>query len=205
MNILAVDTTGTNLSLALQAGARTLTLDRKFKSPHDETLVPQVEKLLARAGIDIKDLDAIAAAVGPGRFTGIRVGMGYAAVAAAELKVPALAVSHFEAIAFGARSRRLAAVVEGVRGEKFYQLFKRAGTVPKAEGPPAWVPAEDWSRLAGALSSSGRALEERLVTAADLLGPARHALGRKKRPRFEPLYIKLANFEKGKNTPRLAR
>ncbi len=205
MRILAVDTSADPLSLALGAGERVLRFHRKLRSPHDETLIREVDRLLARAGTRLERLDAVAAACGPGRFTGIRIGMGFAAVAASQLGVPAVAVSHFEAAAFRARAQRLAVVVEGLRGEKYYQLFRRRGGFPKAEGRPVWVRAADWPGISETLRAGGWTLEDCAVSAADLLGPARRALSAGAMRRFEPLYIKPANFETGKNTLRLAR
>src|SRR5206468_7496740 len=64
MNILAVDTTGESLSVALRAGAKTHSVHKLFAKPHDETLLPQVTRLLEKAGLAARDLDAIAAANG---------------------------------------------------------------------------------------------------------------------------------------------
>lgn len=205
MRLLAIDTTGKALSLAVRSEKKTWTFDRELTSPHDETLIPRVDALLGRAGIKLRDLDGIAAATGPGRFTGIRVGMSYAAVAAAQLGVPALAVSHFEAIAHADPGRRIAAVVDGFRDEKFYQLFKRTGEVPKPAGVPVWVRAEDWSRISKELEEGQWVFSHRPPRARDLLGPAALFLGRKRRTPFAPLYIKPANFEKGKHAPRVLR
>lgn len=183
MNILAVDTTGEAFSAAVSAGERVFSVHKVFAKPHDETLLPAVDKLLQRAGLRAERLDAIAAASGPGRFTGIRIGMTYAAVAASFLGKPALAITRFEALAFGRAEKRLCAVIEGFRGEKYYQLFKNG----RAYGPPAWVKALP-------------PLDEPIVagdpTAAQLLGPAARWLSRKRRPAFAPLYLKPAGYER---------
>ena len=182
MNLLAVDTTGTALSVAVAAGQHVLSLHRVYRKPHDETLLPAVDLLLAKAGIKLEELDAIAAASGPGRFTGIRIGMAYAAVAARCVSIPALAVTRFEALAYGRPEKRLCVVLPGFRGEKYYQAFHGR----KPQGPPVWsksIPAMDIPILEG---DPG---------AVQLLGPAARWLRLKRRPAFEPLYLKPAGYE----------
>lgn len=204
MNILAVDTTEEALSLALRAGERVLGSRGDGKRPHDQALLPAVDRLLAKAGLRLSDLDAIAVASGPGRFTGIRIGMAFAAVAASRLKIPALALSRLEALAFKTPGERVAAAVPGWKEERALQLFLRRGGTLKAEGEPRLVPAEGWRREAEALSRQGRLVAEERPSADDLLGPAAELLRRRRVPRFEPLYLKPAGYEV-KGPPRLVR
>ncbi|OGS36608.1 MAG: tRNA (adenosine(37)-N6)-threonylcarbamoyltransferase complex dimerization subunit type 1 TsaB, partial [Elusimicrobia bacterium RIFOXYD12_FULL_66_9] len=99
MVILAVDATGDALFVALESGGRVLSARRDAKTKHDESLLPAVESLLKRAKLTWKDLDAVAVPSGPGRFTGIRIGMAFAAMLAMKLNIPALALSRLEAAA----------------------------------------------------------------------------------------------------------
>ena len=200
MRILAVDTTGESLSVALRAGPKTFGQTRKFTKPHDETLLPAIDRLLKKAGLKLADLDAIAAASGPGRFTGIRIGMAYASVAAARLKIPALAVSRFEAAAFRAASGKFCAVIEGFRDEKYYQLFDRKGGALLASDKPQWIGGHAWLEVRKSLEKTGTAILEADPRAEDLLGPAAFYLSRAKRslPSFEPLYLKPAGYMLGK-------
>ncbi|MBI5209559.1 MAG: tRNA (adenosine(37)-N6)-threonylcarbamoyltransferase complex dimerization subunit type 1 TsaB [Elusimicrobia bacterium] len=195
MNILAVDTTEDALSLALLAGERVLSVDRKLGAPHDEALFWAVDRLLGKAGLAIEDLSALAAASGPGRFTGIRIGMTFAAVASERLGIPALAVSRLEALAFKTPGRLVCAVIPGWKDEKFHQVFERKGRLrPKA--PPAWTTAEGWVQARASIEATGAAVVEACPGARDILGLAVELLGRAKRPRFEPLYLKLAGYER---------
>lgn len=199
-NILAVDTTAEFLSLALASGGKVRVLHRRVGRPHDETLLGGVDRLLVRAGIAMGDLHAIAAASGPGRFTGIRIGMAYASVAAAQLKIPALAVSRLEALAFRTPGRLVCAAVPGYREEKYYQLFRRAGgraaAALRPEGRPFWVDAAAWEKVRAELEGKGVMVVLEEPRAADLLGPAELCLRRKRVPKFEPLYLKPAGYER---------
>ena len=205
MNLLAVDTTGEALSLALKAGDRTFSFHKVLAKPHDETLLPQIEKLLSRAGLEVADLDAIAAASGPGRFTGIRIGMAYAAVAASRMRVPALAITRLEAAAYKASGGRVCAVVGGYREESYHQTFRRRGGlfVPAAE--PVWADPAQWARARAELEREGVEIVQGDTAAADLLIPAALRLKARKLPRFEPLYLKPAGYESKRDTTRPVR
>ncbi|MBI5631536.1 MAG: tRNA (adenosine(37)-N6)-threonylcarbamoyltransferase complex dimerization subunit type 1 TsaB [Elusimicrobia bacterium] len=194
-NLLAINTTADALSLALKSGEDILTLERSCRLGQDEILIPSVEKILKKAGLVLKNLDAIAVASGPGRFTGIRVGMAYAAVAAAQMGIPAVAVSRLEAIAFKSCAERLCAVAPGFREEKFHQLFQRSGGVPLPAGEPAWLRRPEWEKSFRDLQKGGWVLVEFPIRARDLLEPALFHLSAKKLPKFEPLYLKPAGYE----------
>ncbi len=92
--ILAFDTSASVLSLGLIVG------DELFCAPvedlgmrHSVTLLPAVEKLLAENGILPNELDCIAVCVGPGSFTGIRIGVATAKAIALSLNIPCIAVN----------------------------------------------------------------------------------------------------------------
>jgi tRNA threonylcarbamoyl adenosine modification protein YeaZ len=195
MNILAVDTTEDALTLALQAGEEVYRLTRKVKAPHDETLLPAIGSLLKKAGLERRDLDGIAAASGPGRFTGIRIGMAYTAVAAGQLKIPALAVSRFEALAAKVPGERVCAAIPGWREERAYQLFTRRGKLARPDGPPRWAAPADWEKEKAVLVAGGWVVAETRPEARDLLEPAWRYLAARRLPKFEPVYGKPASYE----------
>jgi tRNA threonylcarbamoyl adenosine modification protein YeaZ len=187
MNILAVDATGDVLSAAVGRWS----LSRAAKK-HDEALLPLVERLLKKAGLAWKDLDAVAAASGPGRFTGIRVGLSFAAAAGYQLGVPALAISRLAAAAGRAKGPRTLAALPGWKDEVYTQEFVRG----KAKGKAAWTPPADWPALRAAAEKRGLEVSFGATGAADLLVPARAALESGKLPPFEPFYLKPAGYEK---------
>jgi tRNA threonylcarbamoyladenosine biosynthesis protein TsaB len=200
MNILAVDTAAEPLSLALQAGGKVYAYDKTLARPHDETLIPAVNRLLKAAGLEVGALDAVAAACGPGRFTGIRIGMAYAAVLAARLGKPALALTRFEAAAEGAAGDKVCAVVPGFREEKFYQMFARRRGVLRPSGEPVWAAPEDWALAREKMENEGVVIAQTQATARGLLPAAHAALGGRRR-RFEPLYLKPAGYENKARKP----
>ncbi len=196
LNIIAVDATSEALSVAALAGEKLSHIRRQARA-HDEALPAAVDAVLAKAGLDFKDLDAIAAASGPGRFTGIRIGMSFAAVAANELKIPALAVSRLEALAFTVDAGRVCSVIKGWRDERYHQGFKRASAdaLPRAEGEAAWTPADAWPAEKQRLEKAGWRVVEEGVDARALALLAAKRLAARRIPKFAPFYLKPAGYE----------
>ena len=103
MLLLAIDTSTSAIAVALHDGTRTLaehtTLDARR---HTEHVAPGIAAVLAEAGKTPEDVDAVAVGVGPGPFTGLRVGMVTAAVFAHARGIPVHGVCSLDALAHGA-------------------------------------------------------------------------------------------------------
>ena len=78
MNILAIDTTTNNLLVALKKGDKVYKNQPQKTTKHLEVALPQVDFVLNEAGVELSQLDYIAVNVGPGSFTGIRIGIATA-------------------------------------------------------------------------------------------------------------------------------
>jgi tRNA threonylcarbamoyl adenosine modification protein YeaZ len=196
VNILAVDATGEAVTLALDAGGKTFAARRGGKKPHDETLLPAVDALLKRAKVSYADLDAVAAASGPGRFTGIRVGLSFASMLGMKLKIPALALSRLEAAAERSGAGDILGALPGWKNEVYSQRFRRVKDALRAIGAAEWTAPEAWPAKRSAADGEGLAVAYGDTDAADLLPVARRRLKSKKIPPFEPFYLKPAGYEK---------
>ena len=101
MLILAADTSGSACSVCLFENGRVLA--ESFLSlglTHSQTFMPMVHELMARSGRSYPELDAFACTVGPGSFTGIRIGVSAVKAMAAVAEKPAVPVSSLRALAF---------------------------------------------------------------------------------------------------------
>lgn len=100
MKILAIETSAKAVSAAVSEGGKILCSGYQDTGlTHSRTLMPIVEGILKNTNLTIKDMDAIAVAVGPGSFTGIRIGVAAAKGLAFAADKPAIPVSTLAAMA----------------------------------------------------------------------------------------------------------
>ena len=100
MRILALETSAKAVSAAVTEDGRLLALGLQDSGlTHSRTLMPIVEHLLKNTDLAMADMDAIAVAVGPGSFTGIRIGVSAAKGLAFAAEKPTVAVSTLVAMA----------------------------------------------------------------------------------------------------------
>jgi tRNA threonylcarbamoyladenosine biosynthesis protein TsaB len=90
---------------------------------HATRLLPMVEELLRRAGLKWRAIERIAVGVGPGTFTGLRVGVATARGLAQSLRAELVGVSSLRALAAAADSDRVLAVIDARRGEAFVAAY----------------------------------------------------------------------------------
>jgi tRNA threonylcarbamoyladenosine biosynthesis protein TsaB len=103
MKILAIDTATEQVSIAVGdalniAAAMHVASDRR----HVEALIPAIRLLLGNLGLTVHDLSAIAVDVGPGLFTGMRVGLATAQTLADLAEIPVVGVDSLTVVAHGA-------------------------------------------------------------------------------------------------------
>jgi len=152
MKLLAIDTAA-NLCAACvfdgDAGAELGRAVRDIGKGHAEVLMDVVGEALVAAKATYADLGAIAVAVGPGTFTGIRVGVSVARGLAMALKIPSIGVSTLEALAFEAREKHgpqaVLVAIDGGRDGTYAAIYDRFGKIVYA---PAVVGMETLAELA---------------------------------------------------------
>jgi tRNA threonylcarbamoyladenosine biosynthesis protein TsaB len=154
MLILAFDTTAPACSVAIvKDGAALVHVREVMDQGQAEALVPLIERAMGEAGVGYPDLDRIAVTIGPGSFTGVRVGLATARALGLAAKKPVVGVSSLAvlaaAVARGERERHatILAAVDTKRGDLYVQSFESMSGAPKT-APAAVSPAElaEWSR-----------------------------------------------------------
>lgn len=116
---------------------------------HGELLAPAVEAVLREAGAGPRDLDAVVAGVGPGPFTGLRVGMVTAASMAQALDIPVYGVCSLDALGLAAGAKATYGA-EAVAGAKATQAVAGTGTTVGAEAATGAGTAADSGRILAA-------------------------------------------------------
>jgi tRNA threonylcarbamoyladenosine biosynthesis protein TsaB len=94
--ILAVDTSTEACSVALQIGDKTIAKFADEPRSHSRLLMPMVQQVLAEADIRVNQLDAIGVSIGPGSFTGLRIGFAAVQGMAYGADIPVVPVSTLE-------------------------------------------------------------------------------------------------------------
>ena len=124
--LLAIDTSSFVLSCALAEKDKLVaewTVQKRLT--HSEQLIPHMDEILKDAGVDQKEITAIAAAKGPGSFTGLRIGLATAKTAAYIWKVPLIGVDTLEALVWnlvGARAFILP-LLDAQRGNVYAAMY----------------------------------------------------------------------------------
>ena len=100
MKILVCDTSNQNASAGIYEDGRVISYELSFETrTHSETFMPLVHRVMEQAGLSHSELDAYAVTVGPGSFTGIRIGLAAVKGMALAAGKPCIAVSSTEALA----------------------------------------------------------------------------------------------------------
>lgn len=94
---------------------------------HVETLVPAIEFMCRQSGVKLSDVACIAADIGPGPFSGLRVGVATAKALGQALRVPTVGVPSLDLLAFPLRftSRLIVATLDARRGEVFHAFYRQ--------------------------------------------------------------------------------
>jgi tRNA threonylcarbamoyladenosine biosynthesis protein TsaB len=176
--LLAIDTAGSACSVAVGRGGIVLAAERQtLRHGHAEALLPMIDRVIAAAGLEPAALDIIAAAVGPGGFTGIRVGLGAARGIVLALPARAIGVTSFAAVAATLagdphRPDVLLVALDSRREDFYVQLYDRRTVTPLA-APQAVLPDALAGYVAAAIGTAP------LLIAGDMAEAAVKALGQR--------------------------
>ncbi len=155
--LLAFDTATPAVTVALHDGNRVVAqLTRVDPRRHGELLAPAISAVMAEAGADRRDLARIAVGVGPGPFTGLRVGLVTARTLGAALGVVVDGVCTLDVIALEAGAGRVVVVTDARRREVYWAEYDGGRRV---RGPHVSRPADLAAVLPLRASVVGRGAE----------------------------------------------
>jgi tRNA threonylcarbamoyladenosine biosynthesis protein TsaB len=160
MNILAFDTCFDACSACVARSGEACvevlaSALEQFQTGHAERLVPMIENVMAQAGVGFSDMDRIAVTVGPGTFTGTRIGVAAARGLALVTGAPVVGASSLAVMAMvaerelGSRisGEDLVVAVDARRGEVYVQAF--GASARETLSPPLLLPIEEAAQLGG--------------------------------------------------------
>lgn len=123
MNILAIDTSGKHLAVLIKKGGEISGIYRPDCGlTHSEIMLPSVDAALYAAGLTLGQIDCLSAVIGPGSFTGIRIGLTAVRAMCQVLNKPAVAVNSLEYAAYNIYSERIP-VTDAGNGKVYYAAY----------------------------------------------------------------------------------
>ncbi|MCX6139187.1 MAG: tRNA (adenosine(37)-N6)-threonylcarbamoyltransferase complex dimerization subunit type 1 TsaB [Ignavibacteriales bacterium] len=147
--ILAIETATSVCGIAIVQANRILgSRSTAEKNMHSERLMPMVDELLSATGATLRELTAIAVSIGPGSFTGLRIGLSTAKGMALALQIPIIPIQTLDALAqqmliagkIPAKST-LCPLIDARRDEAFYAFYRHAKGRVSRISEPAIAPA----------------------------------------------------------------
>ena len=144
--ILSIETSSKICSVGLLSNGKNLGLIEKLDSRKHAELLPEfVEKLFEKNKVQIKLIDAIAVSIGPGSFTGLRVGLSFAKGIAYAIKCPIIPVPTILSIAYSMKKKKPTSGIMRSHGEKvFFQEFMWDFEKPIAKFRPVFGEFNDF-------------------------------------------------------------
>ena len=211
MRLLAIDCAASLCAACVYDAAAGLELGRSvldLGKGHAEHLMAVIEAALKASGIGYRDLSAIAVSIGPGSFTGLRVGVSAARGLALALKIPAIGVTALEALAAeaarGFPGRAVLAALDAGREEIHAALYDKALVLTYGPAATNLVEATAMARRADAVlagtaapliaTAAGHAFDTGPVTSTvDIATYARLAAAKGPGEKPKPLYLRGAD------------
>ena len=141
MMILCLETSTKSCSVALGQNGKLIALKESFdeKHSHAENLTLYIQEVIKKAGISLKDIDAVAVSKGPGSFTGLRIGVSTAKGLCYALNKPLIGVNSLEAMALGVIQKSSLSSNPSPQGEGNSPVYHTAKT-------NIWVGLKEYSR-----------------------------------------------------------
>jgi tRNA threonylcarbamoyladenosine biosynthesis protein TsaB len=144
--ILSVETATRRGSVSLSKGKDVLSFEiGNPQSSHSNTLLRDINKVLEESKTPVSHVQLLAAAAGPGSFTGLRIGLATVKALAATLRLPCIGIPSLHAVARAAgESKASVALLPAGRGEVFAQMLSvlSDGTVVEIDKPAHLSPQE---------------------------------------------------------------
>ena len=139
---------------------------------HSDMIVSLIEQTMRASGLALQELEAVAVSVGPGSFTGLRIGMSAAKGLCRALKLPLVAVPTFEAVAcavFDAHrhEERVMVAVDAKRDDLYITVFEKTGEACRPLGETEIIPD---AKLRAALGSTRLVCTDRVAMASESPG-----------------------------------
>jgi len=145
--LLAIETSSNICSVAIIKRYKILSvIENNAQKQHVEIMPSYVEQAMDQSKISIDNLDAIALSIGPGSFTGLRIGLGFSKGIAYAKKIPIIPIPSLLSLAFSVKEKKPKKGIMHSHAKKvFYQEFKWHNEIPFIKTEPVVGDIHDFS------------------------------------------------------------
>lgn len=140
MKILSIDTSSKLCGVSILDNKNLIcNLDKETDKSHSENLMPMISQALADSDTNLKSIDLIVCDIGPGSFTGIRIGVATVKGFCDSLGIPAIGISSLEALAYPINNELICSLLDCKNNNCYFALYKKSNGIlqtliePKAE------------------------------------------------------------------------
>ena len=160
MKILAIETSTRAASVAAVFDGKILAESlRESPQSFSETLMPQVEEVIKISGA-FENLDAVAVSIGPGSFTGLRIGLATAKALAYAWKIKIIGVPSLRALAYNFPRAKVLPLIDAQKNRAYCQLFENFLPLSKLEVKPIDEVVKEAGELDGEIFLCGDVLHK---------------------------------------------
>ena len=126
MKILCIDTSGILCSVAILEDTTLIKkLELNNALTHSETLMPLIKQLLDECNLSLKDIDLLVSDIGPGSFTGIRIGVSTCKAFSDSLSIPCVGISSLEVLAYNVKETSvICSTIDCKNDNCYFALYK---------------------------------------------------------------------------------
>lgn len=126
MKILAIDTSSKNASVAITENEEKLIeINNNDERTHSQKLMPIIDEAFKKTKLTLDDIDLLACCIGPGSFTGVRIGIATAKAFADSKNIPAVGISSLEALAYSLNAEgSICSLIDAGHGNSYAGFFE---------------------------------------------------------------------------------
>lgn len=160
LRILGIETATRAASVAVIFNGKILAESlRESPQSFSETLMPQVEEVIKLSGA-FENLDAVAVSIGPGSFTGLRIGLATAKALAYAWGIKIIGVPTLQALAYNFPSAKVLPMIDAQKNRAYCQLFEKNSPLSKLEVRPVDEVISEAGKLNGEIFLCGDVLHK---------------------------------------------
>lgn len=199
MRLLAIDSTAAVATAALfQDGVLIAEREADAEKKHAETLLPLIDDLLEENGVTIEQIDLFAVDIGPGSFTGVRIGVSLvnALAFATGRKIVPVDALYALSLSVGEVKGPVAAMIDARNGNAYAALYQYGKTIIE----PCAVEIETWKAelQQNTVFVGDTQAEQKTYPRASLIGRAAHLQRDAAKNEVEPVYLRPSQAERTK-------